>query len=170
VSQRMAAEDETLVPHIFPTLDRTKHGKTVSFPVGAEVLSRALDGVPQHAMLGCHFTVGDVERRPVKPLEHVLHVVYSKQVRSHHHSKNSDERGVFDPKWSISVFAIPSTMRHQVKTLLVKECLPNVIQPWLMTNGGITGRSGSRGLMIMLDTVNGVLVHETRDGILPDRA
>jgi hypothetical protein len=147
----------SLSPHIFPTCDRGKHGKTVSFPAGAEVLSRALDGVPQHALIGCHFIVADMERRPVKPLEHVLHVVYSKQVRSQHHGKDAD------------VFAIPSTMRHLVKTLLVRESLPNVVRPWLLANADITGRSGSRGLMIMLDTANSVLVHETRDGILPDR-
>jgi hypothetical protein len=165
----MTAESTPEQPHIFPTLNRTKHGKSVSFPVGAEVLSRALDGVPQHAMLGCHFTVGDMERRAVHASEHVLHVVYSQQVRSHHHSKDAGERGVFDPKWSISVFAVPSTLRHQVKTLLVKECLPNVVRPWLMANGGITGRSGSQGLMIMYDTINGVLTHDTRDGLLPER-
>ncbi len=36
-------------PHIFPTRYRGKHGKSVSFPVGAEILSRALDGVPQRS-------------------------------------------------------------------------------------------------------------------------
>ena len=64
--------------HIFPTNHRDKHGKSVSFPLGAEVLSRALDGIAQHAMIGCHFIAGDMERRQVKPQEHVLHAVYSK--------------------------------------------------------------------------------------------
>lgn len=156
-------------PHIFPTLHRDKHGKTVSFPLGAEVLSRTLDGVPQHAMIGCHFIVADMERRPVKPQEHVLHIVYRKQMRQHHHAKDTDEDGVLDPHWSLSVFAVPSTLRHQVKELLVKDCIPNVVLPWLLANADISGRTGQRALAILFDTVNGLLLHETSDNLLPDR-
>lgn len=156
-------------PHIFPTRHRDKHGKSVSFPLGAEVLSRALDGIPQHAMIGCHFIVADMERRPVKPLEHVLHVVYSKQMRQHHYAKDADEHGVLDPHWSLSVFAVPSTLRHQVKELLVKDCIPNVVRPWLLANADISGRIGSRALAIMFDTVNGLLLNEISDNLLPDR-
>ena len=157
-------------PHIFPTHHRDKHGKKVSFPIGAEVLSRALLGVPQHAMIRCHFYVGDMERRAAKPIEHVLHVVYSQQLRAGHHSEDADARGVFDSKWSITVFAVPGTLRHQIKTLLTTEALPNVVRTWLVAQGGITGRTGSRALVITLDTANGVLSSETNDKLLPDRA
>jgi hypothetical protein len=156
-------------PHIFPTCHRGKHGKSVNFPVGAEILSRALDGVPQHALIGCHFTVGDMERRPVKDLEHVMHVVYSRQLRAFHHAQSADERGVFDPKWAISVFAVPSTLRHPIRTLLIKDALPNIVRPWLIANGNVTGRTGSRALTIMFNSIEGVLTHETHDKLMPDR-
>ncbi len=155
--------------HIFPTRYRGKHGKSVSFPVGAEILSRALDGVPQHALIGCHFTVGDMERRPVKHLEHVMHVVYSRQVRQFHHGQSAEIHAVFDPKWAISVFAVPSPLRHPIQTLLISDALPSIVRYWLIANGNVSGRAGNRALMIMFNTIDGVLVHDTRDNIMPDR-
>ena len=156
-------------PHIFPTRDRGKHGKSVSFPVGAKILSRALDSVPQHAPIGCHFTVGDMERRPVKHLEHVMHGVYSRHVRQFHHERSAKIHGVFDPNWAISVFAVPSPLRHSIRTLLITDALPNIVRPWLIANGDVTGRAGNRELMMMFNTIDGVLVHDTRDTIMPDR-
>ena len=60
-------------------------------------------------------------------------------------------------------------MRHQVNALLVPDCIANIIRPWLIANADNTGRTGNRALTIMLDTVNFVLLHETRDNLLPDR-
>jgi hypothetical protein len=155
--------------HIFPTRHRDKHGKAVSFPLGAEALSRALDGIPQHAMIACHFYVGDMERRPAKPLEHVLHVAYSQQQPNVFTAASAAERGVFDPKWSITVFAVPGTARHQIKTLLTTDALPHVVRPWLIKNEGVTGRAGSTALVIQFDTVNGVLTSEANENLLPER-
>lgn len=157
-------------PDIFPTRHRDKHGKLVSFPVGAELLSRILEGVPQHALIGCHFYVGDVERRAVRPLEHVLHAVYSRQSPNVFTAKSAADNGVFDPKWSITVFAVPSTMRHPVKLLLINEALPNIVRPWFLAQGGITGRRGKSELIIEFDTAEGVLKHTVRDELLPDRS
>jgi hypothetical protein len=157
-------------PHIFPTRHRDKHGKLVSFPVGAESLSRILEGVPQHALIGCHFYAGDVERRAVKPLEHVLHAVYSRQSPNVFTAKSAADSGVFDPKWSIAVFAVPSAMRHPVKLLLINEALPNIVRPWFVSQGGITGRRGQCAVVIEFDTVEGVLKHTISDKLLPDRA
>jgi hypothetical protein len=50
------------MPHIFPTSYRDKHSKTVSFPLGVELLSRALDGVPQQEALACSLFAGNIMR------------------------------------------------------------------------------------------------------------
>lgn len=155
--------------HVFPTRHRDKHGKSVSFPIGAEKLSRALDGVPQHAGLGCRFFVGDIERRKMRETEHVLHVVYSRQLPTQHFAMSAAESGVFDPHWSITVFAVPTGIRHQVKTLL-ESALRERVKPWLIEHAGIENRPGQCALTIEFDTVNGALVFETTNTLLPERA
>jgi hypothetical protein len=51
--------------HIFPTTHRSRHSKFLSYPVGAELLSRALDGVPQHGAISCDFTAGNMNATAV---------------------------------------------------------------------------------------------------------
>ena len=144
---------------VFPTRHRDKHGKAVSFPLGAEILSRALDGVPQHGLIGVHFYVGNIERRPLRPREHVLHVTYNGQASLH---DNNQER-----IWSITVFAIPCTFRNQMRALLVGDALPNVLRPWLMDNSAIAGSSGSSALTIEFDTDTGLLITNSIDKLQP---
>ncbi len=158
------------LPHIFPPRHRDRQGKSVSFPVGEETLSRILEGVPQHALIGCHFYVGDIERRAMKPIEHVLHAVHSRQAPNVFTAQSAADNGVFDPKWSITVFAIPGAMRHTVKSLLVGDALPTIVRPWFLSQSTITGRRGQASLLIEFDTVDGVLSHSTKDALLPDRA
>ncbi len=155
---------------IFPTSHRDKHGKAVSFPVGAELLSRALDGVPQHDMLACSFYAGDIQRNPARPLLHVMHVMYRKQARSFHHAQSADEAGVFDPKWSITVFAVPSTLRHEIKTLLVDQVMTGIVRPWLVEKAGVTGRPGECALSLEYDTDEKVMRPSTREALQPERA
>jgi hypothetical protein len=79
---------------IFPTKSRARHSKLVSYPVGAEILSRALEGVPQHGALTCTFTAGNPHRDTGKTRFRVLHVSYRKRARSHFDSADAASRGV----------------------------------------------------------------------------
>lgn len=156
--------------HIFPTTYRDKHSKAVSFPLGAEVLSRAFDGVPQHEALTCSFYAGDVQRHPGKPLLHVVHVMYRKQARSFHHAQDADERGVFDPKWFITVFAVPAALRNEIKIALIDHALPDVVRPWLVEKAGVTGRPGECALTLEYDTDEKLMRAATREALQPERA
>jgi hypothetical protein len=58
----------------------------------------------------------------------VMHVMYRRTARSFHHGKSADVHGVFDPKWSITVFAVSSILRNGIKTSLTTHEIPNVIE------------------------------------------
>jgi hypothetical protein len=158
------------MPHIFPTTHRDKHGKVVSFPAGAELLSRALDGVPQHEALTCSFFAGNIQQDPGRRVFHVMHVTYRKQARSFHHAQSAGESGVFDPKWSITVFAVPSTLRHEIKMALVDQMLPDVVRPWLMEKADVTGRTGDCALVLEYDADGKAMRQSKREALQPERA
>jgi hypothetical protein len=156
-------------PHTFPTLSRAKHSHLVSYPIGAEALSRALDGVPQHGMLACDFYAGNAHQHLDQPLQIVLSVLYRKHPGSFNFGRDAASRGVFDPRWTISIFAIGRKVRHVVKTRLLVEGLPDLVRPWLHDMANVTGKSGECGLTLHFDIAEQLLVRRLSSALLPDR-
>lgn len=156
--------------HIFPTSNRIKHSKEVSYPIGAEALSRQLAGVPQHDLITCNFYAGYPQYDVGKPQFYVLNVLYEKQARKFHHSKSALERGVHDPRWYISVFAVPRHLRSAVKLLLLEQALPDVVLPWLMGKSHLTGQTGGSALWLEYIRADNALKSTTREDIAPERS
>jgi hypothetical protein len=163
----MTGPDE---PHVFPTLSRAKHSHLVSYPIGAEALSRALDGVPQHRMLACDFYAGSAHQHLDMTLQLVLSVVYRRHPGAFHFGRDAASRGVFDPRWTIGVFAIGRVIRHAVKTRLLVEGLPDLVRPWLLDAASVTGKSGECGLTLHYDSVEHIFVPRISNALLPDRS
>jgi hypothetical protein len=157
-------------PHIFPTSSRAKHSHLVSYPIGAEALSRALDGVPQHSMLACSFYAGNAHQHLDEPHQLVLSVVYRKRARSFFDGGDAGSRGVFDPRWTISVFAIGREVRHAVKTSLLSEGLPKIVRPWLIDMAAVTGKTGECGLSLRYDVATSTLIKTAGSALLPVRS
>ncbi len=156
--------------HIFPTSSRSKHSKDVSYPIGAEALSLTLDGVPQHELITCNFYAGYPQYDDGKPQFHVLHATYRKQSRKFHDAKSALERGVFDPHWQISVFAVPRQLRGAIKLLLLEQGLPDVVRPWLIEKTHLTGQTGGSALMLEYVRANKVFKSTTREDLAPERS
>jgi hypothetical protein len=156
-------------PHIFPTASRSKHSHLVSYPVGAEILSRGLYGVPQHNELKCTFSTGSLQRDLGKELIYVMSVGYTKRARSHFDSGDAGERGVYDPRWEIWIFTVPLTYRSEIKQALVETGLPSMIKPWLMANTGIAGKTGNAGIILEYHVLDNALVPTIRSNLEPDK-
>jgi hypothetical protein len=137
--------------HIFPTSSRSKHSKEVSYPIGAEALSKALDGVPQHDRIVCDF-YGGRPHDDGKPQIYVLNARY-----------------VFDPRWTISVYAVPRQLRGEIKLLLLEQGLPEIIRPWFITKSHLTGQTGGTALWLEYVRADKVFKMTTREDILPER-
>jgi hypothetical protein len=157
-------------PHIFPTLSRAKHSHLVSYPIGTEALSRALDGVPQHPMLACDFYAGNAHQRLDELAPLVLQVSYRKQANSFFHGRDAASRGVFEPRWTINVFAVGRDFRHPVKSLLLAQGLPEMVRPWLIEMASVTGKTGEGCLTLKYDHITGTLVRSTGIALLPERS
>ncbi len=155
-------------PHIFPTLHRDKHSKLVAFPVGAEVLSRLLEGVPQHALMTCSFYAGN-PHRDRGPIIHVLHLMYRQRARTFFDAKTADESGVFEPRWSVTVFSVPSDLRQEIRTALMDTELAQTVRPWLLEHHHLTGKTGEYALVLEYDTVQKTFLRSTQGSVLPDK-
>jgi hypothetical protein len=156
-------------PHIFPTSSRSKHSKEVSYPIGAEALSKALDGVPQHDRIVCDF-YGGRPHDDGKPQIYVLNARYEKQARRFSDSGSALERGVFDPRWTISVYAVPRQLRGEIKLLLLEQGLPEIVRPWFITKSHLTGQTGGTALWMEYVRADKMFKTTTREEISPERA
>jgi hypothetical protein len=65
------------------------------------------------------------------------------------YGENAEARGVLLPRWSITVFAVPRTFRHAIKTALLSDGLPNLLRTWLAENAELTSKV--RGSAINLE-------------------
>jgi hypothetical protein len=158
-------------PRVFPTLDRAKHSKLLAYPIGAEALSRGLEGVPQYALLTCEFFAGNPNHEANRCARlYVMAVSYARRERSHFDGPSAAERGVFDPRWKIYIHAVPVDTRAEIKRLLTEDALPNIVRPWLEANAALTGRTGGTALLLHYDREKGVMTSEARAGIQPERS
>jgi hypothetical protein len=155
--------------YVFPTLSRAKHSHLVSYPLGAEALSRALDGVPQHAALACHFIAGNTHQHLDKLRQLALSSAYQRRERSFNDGQEAQARGVFLPRWTITVFAIPKTQRHEIKTALLTDGLPNILRPWLVEHAAHLGKTGGCAINLEYDISEAKLVATVQTEFLPDR-
>ncbi len=163
--------------HIFPTSSRSKHSKEVSYPIGAEGLSHALEGVPQHdwakptlrERITCDF-YGGRPHDDGKPQIYVLNARYEKQARRFSDSGSALERGVFDPHWKISVFGVPRQLRGEIKLLLIEQGLPNIVRPWLISKSHLTGQTGGSALWLEYVRADKNFTTTLREEIAPDRS
>jgi hypothetical protein len=160
-------ESEEAKPFIFPTITRSKHSKFVSYPVGAEILSRILDGVPQHNAITCSFVAGNPQRTLSEEKTRVLDIRYRRRDRSFHDGENADALGVFQPRWEIWVYDVPVAMRHEVKTLLVEDALPNAARNWLIKQASIDGKFGNAAICFDYSKIDKVLFVSEGQDIAP---
>lgn len=155
--------------HIFPTSSRSKHSKEVSYPIGAEALSHRLEGVPQHDLITCNF-YGGRPHDDGKPQIYVLNACYEKRSRRFSDSGSALERGVFDPRWTIRVYAVPRQLRGEIKLLLIEQGLPDLIRPWLIAKSHLTGQTGGTTLWLEYVRADKVFTTTLREEIAPDRS
>jgi hypothetical protein len=158
------------VPHIFPTKSRGQHSRLQRYPIGAEALSRALDGAPQHSEIGCIFVATDPHRYKDRNEFFVLSAIYTKRARTHHDGADAEERGVLDPRWEIWVYAVAANFSAKVKAALLDRGLPEMVGPWLRANAHIEGSTGGASIALTFDIKKDRLVSETKESLLPDRS
>ena len=124
--------------NIIQTSYKTKLPKEFSYPSGAEMLSRALEGVEQYDELevGFYDFIGfrsDFQKtlKEAEPLK-VLLASYRFHEKTISSSQLHIDRGWYDPAWKISIFAVPREYKSRIQNELLANGF-NIVRDWLTT-------------------------------------
>jgi hypothetical protein len=116
-------------------------GRQFSFAIGVRDISLALSGVPQDDLLQLLF--GRASSTPDgRPL--VLRTGY-------HYLP---DRGT-GPAWSLTVHAVPRSMKGLIRTTLIEDAIPRLLRPWLLARADLTGHSGEDVLDLIFAPTDG---------------
>jgi hypothetical protein len=157
--------DTPLTLPLIPTRFRSKIAHTHSYPIGAEAISKALEGVPQFERL--ELTFWDYQFQPHATSYKVLEVDYRNLGGFHSASKEMIESGCLDEKWNIHVKPVPRSQRRSVQADLLERGIP-FVRKWLTENTNDEQR-GRAGISIFWYEVEQRLGYEVTTKLEPKR-
>ena len=116
---------------VIPTMSKAKISRDLSYPVGAEAISRAVEGVPQLTLLrlqfyhwsDLHLRWGKYEFMRVEYLNSAMPLDEYPVSRLYKRPTQY--------QWEIVVQPVPRVHRHRIKTYIVQHALPTV-REWLV--------------------------------------
>jgi hypothetical protein len=151
---------------IIPTRSKKKLRLTLSYPVGAKAISEALIGVPQFDELTLVFWFYNQQgsRSTVGGPFSVLEAEFSGPLRSFSASMDMVEKGYHCPKWTITVYAIPRSLRHLIQGKILSKALPSV-RSWLIANPHSIEREGYNAISFSFDELKSELTSKKRMSI-----
>jgi len=169
---------------IIRTRYRVKIPQALSYPLGAAVISDALAGVSQYERFAIEFlyrkkvilysaseawlpTYQLPQFGQIAPSTRycVLQVQFAGPLRRYAPSRAMDGSGCGDPSWTITVYAVPRSLRRPIQERLVSEALPSV-RSWLLSNAHTPGHEGVHGLVFIFDEPTSDLVREEHTSLV----
>lgn len=154
---------------MIPTRHKTKISQAMSYPVGAEFISAALDGAPQYSSMSLWFGQfsHSVYLRPGHASRYgVLSAYYSHQLPSRFTGRNLPVD--CQPTWHLSIYEVPRVYRYRVRQLLENEGIPR-LRAWLEGNVHIIGQVGACSLVLYFDETQQTLEFENEAHLEPVR-
>jgi hypothetical protein len=121
----------------FPTRIKAKISSKFSYPLGAELISSELAGVPQAQSFEISF-YAKYERIETRDKPYDIFTVSYSGTQS------------YLPGWRIQVRPVPRTLKHAVKDAMTGEFFPRIRQ-WLEKHSGLDSTYGGRSLAIIFD-------------------
>ena len=116
---------EDVKPIIIPTRFKAKISHELSFPIGAEKISKALSGLPQILDLVLHFKS---DRRHNTRLHSYACIRAAQRSRyAELGNKFQDPTGLpLFNEWQIEVFPVPRVHRHRIQQQIIACALPEM--------------------------------------------
>jgi hypothetical protein len=137
----------------FPTRFKSKISTKLSYPLGAELISSELAGVPQAGDLEVTFSAKyETMQTRGKPYA-IFQVQYAGERRRSFPCVSIRP----DPAWTIRVHPVPRGLKHAVQESLVREMFPHV-REWLERHAGLNDRYGLHRLSVLLDETSETLL------------
>ena len=158
---------DDLKPIIIPTRYKAKISHELSFPIGAEKISKALSDTPQIGELVLHFN-SDRWRRVPHGRYSCIRVMHSSR-RADMKDKRLDAAGVpLFSEWEIGVYPVPRTYRHRIQLYIVDCALPEM-REWLRKRAEIP-LLGEESLKFFFDEERDEFASEVNEQLHPVRA
>jgi len=153
---------------MIPTKYKSKLPQTLSYPVGAEVVSASLKGVPQEPALTIGFYDKPVifasdfaKLRETNSPYPIFNASYRHIQPGLTASKQFISEGWYEETWELSVYPVPRKLKSVARQALITEGLPQV-RNWLSADRSPTWRHGRKHLEIFfIETDGRILVRES---------
>ena len=157
---------DDLKPIIIPTRYKAKISHELSFPIGAEKISKALSDTPQIGELILHFN-SDRWRQVAHKRYACIGVMRSSR-RASIGEKHPDVTGVpLFSEWEIHVSPVPRVHRHRIQQCILDRGLPE-IRKWLYIRAGIQ-MPGEETLRFSFDEEKDEFASEANEELHPQR-
>jgi hypothetical protein len=137
---------------LIPTNSKFKLPKTLSYPIGAEVVSQGLAGVPQIDDLRLTFSYHSSFEKEYKqdhPFK-IFEAEFHKSDMNLTMSNDFIEKGAYEEKWELTVYPVPREKKSAAHHLLLEEGLPGIAR-WLATERTPLWRTGRKTISILFD-------------------
>jgi hypothetical protein len=148
---------------------KAKLPKHLSFPVGAEAISSALEGIPYASELKLTFLADsypkrefDTALREDRPYQLLKCSFYPKQSPGYSGSNKSVEQGWYDEKWQFWIYPVLRVRRHVANQLLIARGLP-WIAIWMRESERPGWRMHQHHLELRFDPAAGILTQHITD-------
>jgi hypothetical protein len=132
---------------MIPTSYKSKISTKLSWPIGAEKISEAFEGLPQFSDFLLSFR-GYEQNNVFKQDDiRVMTIEYSFRRPK---SESMVRLGYGAPKWSISIYPVPKELKHLVKELLTQH-FPQLYK-WCLSHHNITKKEGCERVTVIFDS------------------
>src|SRR4051812_5646100 len=121
---------------MIPTRFKAKLPKTLSYPVGAEAISKALGNAPHASNLRLHFfdaavwPASEFQRLLREAMPYKLFVVaYQPAFKANYGGANDlVEQGYYDKQWELQVYPVLRHLRQRAGQLLKEQGFPAMVE------------------------------------------
>ncbi len=132
---------------MIPTEAKQKLPRFLAYPLGAQAISDAIVGVPQYDRLSLWFSRHDYEPSDVNGKPITIASRYTRYDVGVSISRDLMERGVYDPRWDVTIYAVPKQLNSRIRHALRAHGL-NLLRDWLMEPRTETWLSTSHSLTL----------------------
>lgn len=153
---------------LIPTRYKYKISKDFSFPVGAKLISEALQNADHYSSLSLSFRdhptifksdfqnlIKSSGRIPV------LRASFEHRAKGMNADNLSLEMGFYNENWKITVYPVPRTIKHVVQQEIIDKGLP-LVRSWLAKKPASCFR-GRKSYTLLFDLKTSELVSETEN-------
>lgn len=113
-----------------------------SYPIGVQILASELSGVQHFDDISLRFWWStDIARVLAPDSAAILRMVFESLSPGLSGSNADIDRGYYEPRWDLWIYAVPSTLKSQVRKMLRDDALPS-LRRWLDTSRSETWLHG----------------------------